>query len=149
MVMSRAGAAVMTDMLQAVIQEGTGKSANAIGRPLGGKTGTTDDYKDAWFIGFSPGIVTGVWVGYDKMLTLGANETGARAALPIWVSYMETAVLRDDYRYFDIPDDVVQVTINRNSGGRISGMPLEKSNSYASPALFIKGTEPDNPTTFR
>ncbi len=137
MVMSRAGAAVMTDMLQTVIEEGTGKSANFIRRPLGGKTGTTDDCKDAWFIGFSPGIVTGVWVGRDRMISLGKHETGARAALPIWIQYMETAVLRDEYRYFDIPDDVVQMPIDR-----VSGKPLKNPDSDASTFLFIKGTEP-------
>jgi len=92
LVMSRTGAAIMTDMLMGVIKEGTGKKANIIKRPVGGKTGTTDKCKDALFIGFSPSIVTGVWVGRDKFITLGNRETGARAALPIWVKFMEKAL---------------------------------------------------------
>jgi penicillin-binding protein 1A len=73
-------AAIVTDMLQAVVKSGTGKAASSIGRPLAGKTGTTDTYRDALFVGFSPAIVAGVWVGLDRYETLGNKETGARAA---------------------------------------------------------------------
>jgi penicillin-binding protein 1A len=75
-------------MLQNVIQEGTGKAARSLGRPLGGKTGTTDDYADAWFVGFTPSITTAVWVGFDTNRTLGNKEQGAAVALPIWIEYM-------------------------------------------------------------
>jgi penicillin-binding protein 1A len=82
----------MTAMLEEVIQFGTGIQAKQLGRPAAGKTGTTQDYTDAWFIGFTPQITSGVWVGYDdKQISLGKKETGARAALPIWMEFMKDA----------------------------------------------------------
>jgi len=114
--MSVDGSAIMTDMLSAVIQEGTGRMAKSIQYPLAGKTGTTDDYKDALFIGFSPDIVVGVWVGQDKSETLGDGETGARAALPIWKTFMASVLKDQPYRYFGIPDGVSQVRMNPNTG---------------------------------
>jgi penicillin-binding protein 1A len=83
----------MTAMLEEVIQFGTGIQAKALGRPAAGKTGTTQDYTDAWFIGFTPQITAGVWVGFDdKQISLGKKETGARAALPIWLEFMQGAL---------------------------------------------------------
>jgi penicillin-binding protein 1A len=85
-------ARTMTAMLEEVIQFGTGIQAKQLGRPAAGKTGTTQDYTDAWFIGFTPQITSGVWVGYDdKQISLGKKETGARAALPIWMEFMKDA----------------------------------------------------------
>src|SRR6266852_4101474 len=85
-------ARTMTAMLEEVIQFGTGIQARALGRPAAGKTGTTQDYTDAWFIGFTPQITAGVWVGFDdKQISLGKKETGARAALPIWLEFMQGA----------------------------------------------------------
>ena len=92
--MSRSGAAVITNMLEAVIQEGTGARAKTLPGPLAGKTGTTNEYKDALFIGYSPQIAAGVWVGNDDASTLGLHETGARAALPIWIEFMRQALAR-------------------------------------------------------
>src|SRR5580698_2738730 len=86
-------ARTMTAMLEEVIQFGTGVQAKALGRPAAGKTGTTQDYTDAWFIGFTPQVTAGVWVGFDdKQISLGKKETGARAALPIWLEFMKTAL---------------------------------------------------------
>jgi len=86
-------ARTMTAMLEEVIQFGTGIQARSLGRPAAGKTGTTQDYTDAWFIGFTPQLTTGVWVGYDdKQISLGKKETGARAALPIWLEFMKAAL---------------------------------------------------------
>jgi penicillin-binding protein 1A len=86
-------ARTMTAMLEEVIQFGTGIQAKALGRPAAGKTGTTQDYTDAWFIGFTPQLTAGVWVGYDdKQISLGKKETGARAALPIWLEFMQGAL---------------------------------------------------------
>jgi penicillin-binding protein 1A len=86
-------ARTMTAMLEEVIQFGTGMQAKALGRPAAGKTGTTQDYTDAWFIGFTPQLTAGVWVGYDdKQISLGKKETGARAALPIWLEFMQGAL---------------------------------------------------------
>ena len=83
-------ARTMTAMLMDVVQFGTGVKAKSIGRPAGGKTGTTQDFTDAWFIGFTPQITAGVWVGFDdKQISLGKRETGAQAALPIWIEFME------------------------------------------------------------
>jgi len=82
-------ARTMVAMLEDVVQFGTGVRAKEIGRPSGGKTGTTNDFTDAWYIGFTPQITTGVWVGNDAHVTLGKKETGARAALPIWIQFME------------------------------------------------------------
>jgi penicillin-binding protein 1A len=80
----------MTAMLEDVIQFGTGIKAKTLGRPAGGKTGTTQDFTDAWFIGFTPQITAGVWVGFDdKQISLGKRETGAQAALPIWLEFMQ------------------------------------------------------------
>ncbi len=86
-------ARTMTAMLEEVIQFGTGVQAKALGRPAGGKTGTTQDYTDAWFMGFTPQLTCGVWVGFDdKQISLGKKETGARAALPIWLEFMKAAL---------------------------------------------------------
>ena len=86
-------ARTMTAMLEEVIQFGTGIQAKALGRPAAGKTGTTQDYTDAWFIGFTPQVTAGVWVGFDdKQISLGKKETGAKAALPIWLEFMQNAL---------------------------------------------------------
>jgi penicillin-binding protein 1A len=86
-------ARTMTAMLEEVIQFGTGIQARVLGRPAAGKTGTTQDYTDAWFVGFTPQITAGVWVGFDdKQISLGKKETGARAALPIWLEFMQGAL---------------------------------------------------------
>jgi penicillin-binding protein 1A len=85
-------ARTMTAMLEEVVQFGTGVAAKQLGRPSAGKTGTTQDYTDAWYVGFTPQLTTGVWVGYDdRAITLGKRETGARAALPIWLEFMQAA----------------------------------------------------------
>jgi penicillin-binding protein 1A len=80
----------MVAMLEDVVKFGTGVLAKPLGRPEGGKTGTTNDFTDAWYIGFTPQLTTGVWVGNDDPhISLGKKETGARAALPIWLEYMQ------------------------------------------------------------
>jgi penicillin-binding protein 1A len=136
-VMSRAGAAIMTDMLKGVIQEGTGKKARSVTRPIAGKTGTTNGYKDALFIGFSPSIATGVWVGQDVFVTIGKRETGAKAALPIWIEFMTKALDRKPFQYFDMPDDLVKVRMDP-----VSGLLASDDSPGAVTALFKKGTEP-------
>src|ERR1700684_2596199 len=86
-------ARTMVAMLEDVVTFGTGVGAKALGRPSAGKTGTTNDFTDAWYIGFTPQITAGVWVGNDdKRISLGKKETGARAALPIWLEFMQQAV---------------------------------------------------------
>jgi len=120
-VTDRRTAAVMADMLKAVVYEGTGKKASHIKKDIGGKTGTTDQYKDALFIGFSPDTACGVWVGNDDATSLGPYETGARAALPIWIDYMEAFLKTRPFQYFDIPDGTKMVYIHPNSGKTASG----------------------------
>ena len=136
-VMSRAGAAVMTNMLEGVIHEGTGRKAQDLNRPVAGKTGTTNDFKDALFIGFSPSIAVGVWVGRDSYVTMGKGETGAKAALPIWIQFMEEALSDMPGRYFDIPDDVILIHMDP-----LTGVPVPDHLPQAVKALFKKGTEP-------
>ncbi len=122
--MSQAAAAITTDMLKAVIEEGTGRKAKQLPGAFAGKTGTTNDYKDALFIGYSPSTSVGVWVGNDDATTLGPGETGAKAALPIWIEFMQHAVGHMPPSYFDIPDDVHYITVNPKTGTKV---PPEKS----------------------
>jgi penicillin-binding protein 1A len=89
-------ARIMTSMLQEVVLHGTATAAAAMKYPLGGKTGTTNDFTDAWFVGFSPTLTCGVWMGYDEKKSLGAKETGAHAALPIWMQFMKVALAEKD-----------------------------------------------------
>jgi len=137
LVMSRVGAAILTDMLAGVIQEGTGGKARNLHGPVAGKTGTTNNYHDALFVGFSPAITAGVWVGLDLGGTMGDRETGAGAALPIWIQFMQTAPATGSHQYFDLPDNVIKVRMNPQTGKLA---PDESENAV--PALFKKGTEP-------
>jgi penicillin-binding protein 1A len=91
-VISSKTARTMTAMLREVVLHGTGISASKLNYPLAGKTGTTNDFTDAWFVGFSPSITAGVWIGFDEKKTLGNKETGAMAALPIWIDFMKVAI---------------------------------------------------------
>jgi len=106
-VISQQTARTMMILLQAVIQHGTGAAAAQLKHPFGGKTGTTSEYTDAWFLGFSPSITCGVWVGFDTNQSLGEKETGARAALPIWMTWMRAAIVGKDNEKFlgDEKDD--------------------------------------------
>ncbi len=99
-------ARLMTSMLQGVVQHGTAIAAASLKLPLAGKTGTTNDFTDAWFIGFSPNVTAGVWVGYDEKKTLGEKETGARAALPIWMEFMSAALAGTNAGQFQPPPDL-------------------------------------------
>ncbi len=108
---------LMTDLLQGVVREGTGTKAKELMRPAAGKTGTTNELKDAWFIGFTPSVLTGVWVGYDDhTVSLGKGETGGRAACPIWVYFMKEYLKNKPVETFPIPDGIVFAKINGYSG---------------------------------
>ena len=99
-VINQQTARTMMTLLRAVTAHGTGQAAAQLNHPLGGKTGTTSDYTDAWFLGFSPSITCGVWVGFDSRQTLGEKETGAKAALPIWMAWMRAAISgKDDEKF--------------------------------------------------
>lgn len=106
----------MTSMLQGVVQRGTATAALSLKRQVAGKTGTTNDYNDAWFIGYSPDIAVGVWVGFDKPENLGRAETGGKAALPIWIEFMQTALRDMPERGFSIPEGITFVRIDAATG---------------------------------
>jgi penicillin-binding protein 1A len=91
-VISLETARTMMQLLRAVVTQGTGAAASQLKHPLGGKTGTTNDFTDAWFVGFSPGVTCGTWIGFDDRQSLGEKETGARAALPMWMDFMRAAI---------------------------------------------------------
>ena len=101
-----ASAYQITSILEGAVLRGTGRSARELNRPLGGKTGTSNDFVDAWFIGFSPDLVAGVYVGFDQPRTLGSRESGARAALPAWKQFMAEALEGTPARPFRVPPDV-------------------------------------------
>jgi len=107
-----------TDLLRAVVTDphGTGGRARELGRPIAGKTGTTNEQADAWFIGYSPDVVTGVWVGHDESRYLGWGETGAHAALPIWLAYMHAALDSRPARDFPVPESIVFARVDRKTG---------------------------------
>jgi penicillin-binding protein 1A len=102
-VVSARTARIMTGMLREVVLHGTGYAASKLKHPLGGKTGTTNDFTDAWFVGFSPSLTCGVWVGFDEKKTLGNKETGAAAALPIWMDFMRVALQGRESEDFPAP----------------------------------------------
>ena len=129
--MPRDAAAIMTDMLTGVIREGTGRRARTLGRSVAGKTGTTNDYRDALFIGFSPTLTAGVWVGRDDGGPLGQGETGARAALPIWIDFFRAVFQDDSVTYFDRPDNIQRLYLDPKTG-KTAGTPFPD----AVPALF-------------
>ncbi len=102
-VVSSHTARIMTSMLREVVLHGTGMAAARMPYPLAGKTGTTNDFTDAWFVGFSPTITCGVWIGYDEKKSLGAKETGGRAALPVWIDFMNVALAGKEPGEFQEP----------------------------------------------
>ncbi len=115
-VLEKDTAYVMTHLLQEVVKHGTGWRARALKRPTAGKTGTTNNLQDAWYIGFTPSFVTGVWVGYDDDRTLGKYETGSRAASPVWVSFTEQILEKEPVRVFAVPENVVFAKIDAKTG---------------------------------
>lgn len=141
-VMSPATAFVTTAMLRDVMVYGTAKSLKKFSqvRPAAGKTGTTDDYRDAWFIGYTPQLITGIWVGYDKPRPGGKGFTGGVVAAPVWERFMRTALASKPVVDFPVPDTVVSVSIDPTTGFLArSGCPEKRDEFY------IVGTEPTEP----
>ncbi len=141
-----ATAYVLTTILQGVVDEpnGTAGAARALGRPVAGKTGSTTAFYDAWFMGYTPDIVAGVWVGFDEERSLGRSETGGKAALPIWLEYMKVAHEGLPPRGFPVPDGVVFANIDNETGQLVGG-----GSKAVVRQAFIDGTEPGsaaNPT---
>jgi penicillin-binding protein 1A len=129
---------VMTNLLRGVVQRGTAAKAASLKWPIGGKTGTTDDFTDAWFIGFDPDITIGIWVGYDRKKPLGQGESGANAALPIWMDIMKVWIAdRKTPPEFTVPANVVFLPIDRYTGA-----PTDVATPGAINEAFIAGTQP-------
>lgn len=128
---------LMNRLLMGVVENGTGWRARALGRDVAGKTGTTDKYVDAWFLAYTPKVVTGVWVGYDEYRTLGKMETGSKAASPIWVKFMQKILKGTPLSTFPRPDGIIRVAIDVETGllaaGDCEDILMED---------FIKGKQP-------
>src|SRR4029077_2278595 len=127
---------VMTYMLRGTIERGTGIAARALARPAAAKTGTTNDYSNAWFIGYTPQLVTGVWVGYDRPRSLGKDETGSRVAVPIWTTFMKEALAGKPVEEFPVPEGVVIMPVDLSAAGTCARLV---------PMAFLAGTEPKGP----
>ena len=117
-VMSEETAYQMTSILQGAVQRGTAKKLKSLNVPLAGKTGTTNDNYDAWFIGFSSNLVIGVYIGYDNPKTLGRYETGSKAALPIFKDFIENALYKEDFSDFEIPENIFLTALNYDTGAK-------------------------------
>jgi penicillin-binding protein 1A len=128
---------IMTNLLCGVVERGTAWKARELGRPVAGKTGTANDYRDAWFIGYTPGLVAGVWVGYDDHRTIGPRETGARAALPLWLDFMKKALDGKEPEVFAAPEGIVLRQIDAITGL----LSTEKCKDTIREA-YVPGTEP-------
>jgi penicillin-binding protein 1A len=142
---------VLTDMLKNVIQSGTGRAALKLGRSVAGKTGTTSDFRDGWFIGYTPSLIAGVWVGYDDHRPVGDRETGARTALPIWLAFMTEASRDSRPTDFPVPEGIDWVEVNFKEAGyplpvfessRVARIPLV-SGSKIAPPVSRKTKAPD------
>ena len=120
-----------------MVQGGTGRKAKIIKRPVAGKTGTTNDFTDAWFVGFTPNLAVGVWVGFDDRRTLGERESGAKAALPIWIAFMQEALKQLPVIPFEIPEEILFVKVDPETGL----LPATESDNGVV-EIFAKGTEP-------
>lgn len=127
----------VTSLMQSVVEEGTARAVRELDRPVAGKTGTTNDARDAWFVGFTPAIVAGVWVGFDDNEPLGPSETGGRAAIPIWLDVMEDATADRPPRDFSAPARIVFARVEPESGKLASP---DTGDARIEP--FIAGTEP-------
>lgn len=127
----------IVSMLEGVVQRGTARRLKELGRPLAGKTGTTNKSKDAWFIGFSPDLVVGVFVGFDDPKSMGKRETGSSAAAPIWGNFMKQALADTPPMPFRVPSGIKNVRVNAKTG-----MLAEASDETVIWEAFIAGTEP-------
>ncbi|HDQ40322.1 MAG TPA: PBP1A family penicillin-binding protein [Desulfonatronum sp.] len=129
---------IITNMLQDAVQNGTGARAKALGRPVAGKTGTSNNEHDAWFVGYSPYLLTGVYVGFDQLAPLGRLETGARAALPAWLAYRQEVEQLYPAQNFSPPPGVIMARIDAQSG--LLAGPGWEGETYLLP--FKSGTQP-------
>jgi penicillin-binding protein 1A len=140
-VIEKSTAYLITSLLESVIKEGTGKRVQALNRPAAGKTGTTNDMNDAWFVGYTPQYITGTWVGFDEEASLGKGETGASAAAPIWLDFMSRILEGKPGRVFQVPDDIVFAKIDAETG--LLPIPESKKTIFE---CFKEGTVPQKYT---
>jgi penicillin-binding protein 1A len=117
---------IMNEMLENVVEDGTAQAAKSVPRLVAGKTGTTNDYKDAWFIGYTPDIVVGTWVGFDEFKPIGRGETGGRAALPIWVEYMNSILEKVPNNIFPASSEVVYYKIDPSTNKKIDDVTVDE-----------------------
>jgi penicillin-binding protein 1A len=136
-VLSSESAYLITNLLKGIVRNGTGKYALNLGKICAGKTGTTNNCTDTWFIGYTPDIICGVWVGFDIKKPLGRDATGGKIACPIWTDYMKVAVSSLPNKDFEKPDNIIEVLIDMNTG-LLAGP--ESKKVYKE--VFLKGTEP-------
>ena len=134
-VISKETAYQITSMLEGVIQRGTGKNLRDLKVPLVGKTGTTNDNFDAWFIGSTSNLIIGVYVGFDSPKSLGRYETGSKAALPIFKSFVKQALYKEDFKPFLIPKEIMFTAVNYNTG---------EIESFTSPDAIIEAFKPSD-----
>ncbi len=137
-VLSPETAYLVTNLMESVVRNGTGWRAKALGRPVAGKTGTTNNLKDAWFAGYIPELVSVVWVGHDKNLPLGRKETGSRAAAPAWVAFMKEAVKNIPIRNFAVPDNIEFRPIDP-----LTGLLAPEAAQLQNIEVFSPGTAPN------
>lgn len=130
---------VMSYLLKEVVNAGTATKAKVLGRPVAGKTGTSNDWKDAWFIGFTPHLVTGMYVGYDQPRTMGRSGTGGSMALPIFVEYAKSAFQAYPPDDFEVPDGISFANVDQTSGHLVGSGGLRLP--------FYTGTEPGSSTS--
>lgn len=140
-VIDKSTAYIMTSLMEGVVQEGTGKRVKALNRPVAGKTGTTNDLQDAWFVGYTPRFISGVWVGFDDGRTLGKGETGSRTASPIWLGFMDKILKDDPERVFQVPEGVVFAKIDAETG--LLPIPESRKTTFE---CFKEGTVPTETT---
>jgi penicillin-binding protein 1A len=136
-VITKETAYLITNVLEDVIQKGTGQLARTIERSVAGKTGTTNDFTDAWFVGYTPTLATAVWVGFDDIRTLGETESGAHAALPIWLEFMQAALPLVPATPFEIPEDIRYARVDPRTG-----LLAPDQGEQGVVEVFTKGTEP-------
>ena len=148
----------MTSILRGAVERGTAKKLRALKVPLAGKTGTTNDNYDAWFIGFSSNLVVGVYIGYDNPRTLGKNETGSKAALPIFKDFVENSLYKEDFNDFEIPEKIYLTSLNYDTGNKsqlgdknsiIEALKLKDINNMINNKDLILNSRGDKQVLFR
>ena len=136
-VIEKTTAFIMNSMLESVVKTGTGQRVKALNRPVAGKTGTTNNLYDAWFVGYTPDYITGVWVGLDEEASMGRGETGSRAASPVWLGFMQKILADKPVKAFEVPDGIVFSRIDAETGL----LPIPESTKTLF-ECFKEGTEP-------